>query len=111
METVFLLIRAPFVLIGAVLVTVIGVPLIIVFGTAIFLFWLIIAPLGWLLFILPFKFFEAAFQNRSEMLSAFVKESFSKWQNMIVDSVNDLFKSIASPYTTLYSWLISGSTD
>lgn len=111
METVFLLIRAPFVLIGAILVTIIGVPLMIVFGLAIFLFWLIIAPLGWLVFLLPFKFFEAAFQNRSEMLTSYVKESFSKWKSLIVDVVEDFFKGLASPYTTLYSWLVSGSTD
>jgi hypothetical protein len=111
MQVIFALIRAPFALIGAILVTIVYVPLYIVIAIAMNFFWLFIVPLSWLVFLLPIKFFEAAFKNHSEVLKSYIAKSFDKWTGVLRENKNELLSGLINPYTTIYTWLVGGSND
>lgn len=93
MKVIFFLVRFPFALVLFVLLTFLLAPLVIVF-------WLIVLPI-WILMQIPFVFLGAAFKNRTEVLSSFLKEQGKDWIIMIPDILGQAYKD-------LFSWSLHG---
>ena len=101
MEFIFLLIRLPFFLMGFLIYTA----LVCLIGPFVALFLFILKPLGRIVFVTPFKFLEAAFSNKTEVLTSYFERVSSEWNT----DVSNFFKDWFAPYGDLFRWLTGES--
>lgn len=99
-KELFFLVRLPFFLIGLVLLVLLSV----VLNGPVFLYYFALRPLCRLLFIAPLKFFEAAFANDAEILTAYLRRIARHWKREVRGLLSDLW----SQFSRLGSWFVYG---
>lgn len=103
MEPIFFLIRLPVFLLGLVLFTL----LVFVITPFAAVWWFFIVPPLWLIFVVPFKFLEAAFKNRLDVFTSYIEKAVSDWGKKISDNIAGTWGT----YEEMGNWLIHGSKD
>jgi hypothetical protein len=103
MKPIFFLVRLPLFILAIWAITALTLLLTPLAATL----WILLLPPFWLIFKVPAKFFSAAFRNRPDIFSSYIKKSTRNW----VKAIAEYFSGYGEMYQGLFKWLLHGNRE